>query len=137
MSSQKYGNVVHSRSMMKMKIEDIKHERIREILALEKLSDEDAIELTNELFKSTLITGCVDADGGTNFVLIWDSENKPHLPLFTDLDEFNKIFSNYGEDVYPAAYRFADLLSVAREDLVINPASESLKLDPEIFRNDG
>ena len=123
--------------MMKMRIEEIKHERIREILALEKLSDEDAIELTNELFKSTLITGCVDADDGTNFVLICDSENKPHLPLFTDLDEFNKIFSNYGEDVYLAAYRFADLLSVAREDLVINPASESLKLDPEIFRNDG
>lgn len=137
MSSQQFGSAVHSRFMMKMRIEDIKHERIREILALEKLSDEDAVELTNELFKSTLITGCVDADDGTNFVLICDSENKPHLPLFTDLDEFNKIFSNYGEDVYPAAYRFADLLSVAREDLVINPASESLKLDPEIFRNDG
>lgn len=137
MSSQQFGSAVHSRFMMKMRIEEIKHERIREILALENLSDEDAVELTNELFKSTMITGCVDADDGTNFVLIWDSENKPHLPLFTDLDEFNKIFSNYGEDVYPVAYRFGDLLSVAREDLVINPASESLILDPEIFRNDG
>lgn len=85
MSSQQFGSAVHSRFMMKMRIEEIKHERIREILALEKLSDEDAVELTNELFKSTLITGCVDADDGTNFVLIWDSENKPHLPLFTDL----------------------------------------------------
>ena len=119
---------------MNMQIEEIKHERLRELLNLENLTDDDASEIWEELFKSTLITGCVDADDGTNFVLIWNSDNKPHLPLFTDLDEFKKIFADYKEDVYPAAYHFTDLLKVAKEDWVLNPASESLVLDPEMFK---
>ena len=81
-----------------------------------------------------MIVGCVDADDGTSFVLIWDNDKKPHLPLFTDIDEFKKIFENYSGDVYPQAFDFADLVDAAKDDLVINPASESLVLDLETIK---
>ena len=108
---------------------------LREFLHEKELSQEDLIEFSAKLLKSIMITGCVDADDGTNFVLIWNNENKPHLPLFTDIDEFKKIFDNYKEDVYPQAYKFTDLIKVAKDDFVINPASESLVLNPEMFNH--
>ena len=117
-----------------LEIEDIRNDDLRELLDKKEFSQEDANEFGEKLLKSIMITGCVDADDGTNFVLIWDNENKPHLPLFTDIDEFKKIFDDYNEDVYPQAYHFTDLVKVAKEDLVINPASESLVLNPEIFK---
>ena len=115
-------------------IEDIRNDDVREFLHKKELCDDDAIEFGEKLLNSIMITGCVDADDGTNFVLIWNNENKAHLPLFTDIDEFKKIFDDYKEDVYPQAYHFTDLIKVAKEDLVINPASESLVLDPEMFK---
>ena len=115
----------------KLEITDIKNDRVRELLAKRDLSDD---ELNRELLSSIMIVGCVDAEGGKSFVLIWNNENKPYLPLFTDLDEFKKIFANHREDVYPDAYHFKDLISVAKEDLVINPASESFEFSPETFR---
>ena len=118
-----------------MQIEEIKHERLRELLNLENMTDDDASEIWEEFFKSTLITGCVDTDDGTNFVLIWDDENKPHLPLFTDIDEFKKIFDDYKEDVFPQSYYFTDLIKVAKRNLVINPASQSRVLDLEMFKD--
>jgi hypothetical protein len=117
-----------------IKIEDIKNEELRALLHKENLSDDDMAKFAETLMSSIMITGCVDADEGTSFVLIWDSENKPHLPLFTDLDEFEKIFSKHKEDVYPQAYHFMDLVKVAKGDFVINPASESLKLNSEMFK---
>ena len=66
--------------------------------------------------------------------LIWDDNKKSHLPLFTDIEEFKKIFEKYSDDVYPQAYYFADLVKVAKVDFVINPASESLILSPEVFK---
>lgn len=115
-------------------IADIRNDRLRQLIKQENLSEEEFDEFTMALLSSVMIAGCVDAYDGTNFVLIWNDENKPHLPLFTDLDEFKKIFSNYKEDVYPQAYHFRDLTKVAKENLVINPASESFVLDPEIFK---
>ena len=118
----------------KMNIEDIHHDRIRELLKKRgNLSEEELAEFSDELFKSTLITGCVNTDDGTGFALIWDNENVAHMPLFTDIEEFEKIFSEYDE-IFPQAYHFTDYLKIAKEDFVINPASESLKLDPEMFR---
>lgn len=117
-----------------VEIEDVKNDKLRELLKQKDLSEVDVKELGNMLLSSVMIVGCVDADDGTNFVLIWNNENKPHLPLFTDLDEFKKIFSNHKEDVYPQAYHFKDLVKTANEDLVINPASESLVLDSEMFK---
>lgn len=119
---------------IKIEIEDIKNDDLREFLHRKELSQEDANEFGEKLLKSIMITGCVDTDDGTNFVLIWNNENKPHLPLFTDIGEFKKIFDNHKEDVYPQAYQFTDLVKVAKEDLVINPASESLVLNPEMFK---
>lgn len=118
----------------KIEIEDIRNDELREFLHKKELSQEDVNEFGEKLLKSVMITGCVDASDGTNFVLIWNNENKPHLPLFTDIDEFKKIFDNHREDVYPQAYKFTDLIKVARENLVINPASESLVLNPEMFK---
>ena len=117
-----------------LEIEDIRNDDLREFLHKKELSQEDTDEFGEKLLKSIMIIGCVDTDDGTNFVLIWNDENKAHLPLFTDIDEFKKIFANHKEDVYPQAYRFADLMKVADENLVINPASESLVLDPKIFK---
>ena len=37
-------------------------------------------------------------------------------------------------DVYPQAFDFADLVDAAKDDLVINPASESLVLDLETIK---
>ena len=102
--------------------------------AKKDLSDEELAEFGERLLSSVMITGCVDADEGRSFVIIWDDNDKPHLPLFTDLDEFDKIFDEYKQDVYPQAYHFRDLIRVAKEDVVINPASESLKLDPEMLK---
>ena len=99
------------------------------------LDNGDLDELKEELLNSIMITGCVEADDGTNFVLIWDDENKPHLPLFTDIDEFKKIFDDYKEDVFPQSYYFTDLIKVAKRDLVINPASQSRVLDLEMFKD--
>lgn len=110
---------------------DIKPDELRELMAKKDLDDDELIEA---LMSSQMIVGCVDADEGTSFVLIWDDNKKSHLPLFTDIEEFKKIFENYAEDVYPQAYYFSDLIRVAKDDLVINPASESLVLNPESFK---
>lgn len=110
---------------------DIRPDGLREIMAKEDL---DGDELVEKLMSSQMIVGCVDADDGTSFVLIWDNDKKPHLPLFTDIDEFKKIFENYSGDVYPQAFDFADLVDAAKDDLVINPASESLVLDLETIK---
>lgn len=116
-------------------ISDIRNDEIRELLRQDSLSEDKLNEFGEKLLTSIMITGCVDADDGTNFVLIWDDDNKPHLPLFTDIDEFKKIFNNYERDIYPQAYQFKDLVNVANENIVINPASESIILNPEMFKN--
>lgn len=117
----------------KMEIEDIRNDELREFFHKKELSQGDAKQWGVNLIKSILIIGCVDTEEGTNFVLIWNDKNKPYLPLFTDIDEFKKIFDDYDEDVYPQAYHFKDIVKVAKEDLVINPASESLVLDQDMF----
>ncbi len=114
-------------------IEDVENKRLRQLL--EDLSDDTIGEFSQRLLSSVMITGCVDADDGTNFVLIFNKDKKPHLPLFTDLDEFKKIFDDYKTDVYPQAYHFTDLVKTAKEDMVINPASESFVLNPEMFKS--
>lgn len=116
-------------------IGDIRNDDLKEFLHRKDVSEEEVNEFGEKLLKSVMITPCVDADGRTNFVLIWNKENKPHLPLFTDIDEFKKMFDNHREDIYPQAYHFIDLVKVAEEDLVINPASESLVLDSEMFKD--
>ena len=110
---------------------DIKPDPLRELLAKKDIKDD---ELKEALMSSQMIVGCVDADEGTSFVMIWDDNKKSHLPLFTDIEEFKKIFEKYSDDVYPQAYYFADLVKVAKVDFVINPASESLILSPEVFK---
>lgn len=113
---------------------DIRNDEIRELLRQDSLSEDKLNEFGEKLLTSIMITGCVDAEG-TNFVLIWDDDNKPHLPLFTDIDEFKKIFNNYERDIYPQAYQFKDQVNVANENIVINPASESIILNPEMFKS--
>ena len=114
-------------------IADIKNDKLRELLQQKELSEEGLKEFSEELLSSIMITGCVDAEDGTNFVLIWDNDKKPHLPLFTDIDEFKKMFDGYKDDIYPKAYHFTDLIKVIKENIVINPASESFVFDPEMF----
>ena len=80
-------------------------------------------EFKKEIGKSTLIIPCIEADDGINVVIIGDKDNKAHLPLFT-----------YVDDVFPQAYYFKDLLKVAREDFVINPSTESVIINPEMFK---
>ena len=113
-------------------INNIKNDEIRELLHQETLSDDELNEIGEKLLASIMIVGCVNADDSTNSVLIWD--DTPHLPLFTDIDEFKKIFNDYKEDIYPQAYKFEDLVKVSNENIVINPASESIKLNPKILK---
>ncbi|WP_405307546.1 SseB family protein [Methanobrevibacter sp.] len=110
---------------------DFKPDSLKELLAKKDINDD---ELKEALMSSQMIVGCVDAEEGTSFVMIWDDNKKSHLPLFTDIEEFKKIFEKYSDDVYPQAYYFADLVKVAKDDFVINPASESLILSPEVFK---
>ena len=110
---------------------DFKPDSLKELLAKKDINDD---ELKEALMSSQMIVGCVDAEEGTSFVMIWDDSKKSHLPLFTDIEEFKKIFEKYSDDVYPQAYYFADLVKVAKDDFVINPASESLILSPEAFK---
>ena len=113
-----------------VEIDEIRHDELRELLAGDLTGMEFKIELAN----STLIVPCVEAEDGVNFVLIWNDEKKDHLPLFTDIDEFEKMFKDYSEDVFPQAYYFKDLLKAAKEDFVINPASESAVIGLEMFK---
>lgn len=110
---------------------DFKPDSLKELLAKKDINDD---KLKEALMSSQMIVGCVDAEEGTSFVMIWDDNKKSHLPLFTDIEEFKKIFEKYSDDVYPQAYYFADLVKVAKDDFVINPASESLILSPEAFK---
>ena len=105
------------------------------MLHQDSLSEDKLNEFSEKLLTSIMIIGCVDADDGTNFVLIWNDDNKPHLPLFTDIDKFKKIFNNHERDIYPQAYQFKDLVNVANENIVINLTSESIILNPEMFKN--
>jgi hypothetical protein len=118
----------------KLGIADIRNDRLKELLSKKDLSEDELTEFGERILSSIMITGCVDNDDGTSFVLIWNNEDEPHLALFTDIDEFKKIFDDYREDVYPAAYHFIDVAKVAKENMVINPASQSLVLNPEIFK---
>ena len=118
-------------NLFKQEIDEIRNDDLRELLGGDVTSMEFKIEIAN----STLIVPCVEADDGVNFVLISDEEKKAHLPLFTDIEEFEKMFKDYSADVFPQAYYFKDLLKVAREAWVINPASESLVLNPEMFKD--
>ena len=112
------------------KIDDIQHERLRELLKTKDVSDS---ELRDELFKSNLIVPFVRRDGELAFALIW-KDNQPHLPIFTDLEAFDKVFSNHKGDVFPDAYPFKDILMFAKEDLVINPGIESFEFSPDVFK---
>ena len=119
-----------SQFQVELTIEDIRNDELKRLL------DENDVgeKLADGLLSSVMIVPCVRAEDGTNFVLIWDGDNNHHLPLFTDIDEFKRMFDEYREDVFAQAYHFTDLLKVARESFVINPASHSLVIDPEMFK---
>ena len=106
------------------------NDKLKELLKQKPSCDDELKEI---LLSSVMIVGCIDADNGANFVLIWDNDQKPHMPLFTDIDEYKKMFGD-NADIYPNECNFIDLINVAEENLVINPASESLILNPDIFR---
>ena len=114
-------------------ISNINNDNLRQLINREHC-DDNIREIIEELSKSIMIAGCVDVDDKTNFVLIWNEDDKAFLPLFTDIDEFKKIYADYEQDVYPGTYYFKDLLSVAEGDFVINPASESLELSLDLFK---
>lgn len=103
------------------KIPDIKNEKLRELL------QNNPDELYYELRDSVLITACSHGDDGKHYVCTYDKDDNPYLPLFTDLDEFNKVFSR-DEEVYPEAYNFCKLVKFTDDDFMINPATESVAI---------
>lgn len=105
------------------------------VIELLKKKDLSKEEFDEKLSKAVMIIGCVDDGDSTNFVLIWDEEKKPHLPLFTDLDEFQKMFKDHDE-IYPAGYHFGDLIENAKGDFVVNPESDSIVFNPKDFKRD-
>lgn len=103
------------------RIKDIKNEKLREIL------QNNPDELYCELTDLTLITACSHGDDGKYYVCTYDADDNPYFPLFTDLDEFNKVFNRDGE-VYPEAYKFYRVLKFADDNFMINPATESVAI---------
>ena len=60
-----------------------------------------------------------------------DENDNIYVPLFSDLDEFKKVFGNVHE-VYSQSYTFSRSLEFFKDDLVINPATESVFLIQKI-----
>ena len=81
-----------------------------------------------------MITACSHGDGGKYYVCIYDEDDNPYFPLFTDLEEFNKVFSRDGE-VYPEAYNFCRLVKFTDDDFMINPATESVAIPLKDLKN--
>ncbi len=103
------------------RIKDIKNEKLR------KLLQNNPDELYYELRDSVLITACSHGDDGKHYVCTYDSDDNPYFPLFTDLNEFNKVFSR-DREVYPEAYKFYRVLKFTDDDFMINPATESVAI---------
>lgn len=103
------------------RIKDIKNEKLR------KLLQNNPDELYYELRDSVLITACSHGDDGKHYVCTYDKDDNPYFPLFTDLEEFNKVFSRDAE-VYPEAYKFYRFVKFTDDDFMINPATESVAI---------
>lgn len=103
------------------KIPDIKNEKLR------KMIQNNPDELNCELTDSVLISAWADLDYGKHYVRTYDKDDNPYFPLFTDLEEFNKVFSR-DEEVYPEAYNFCRLEKFTDDDFMINPATESVAI---------
>lgn len=74
-----------------------------------------------------LITPWVDKELGPANEFTFDENDNIYVPLFSDLDEFKKVFGN-AREVYPQSYTFSRSLGFFKDDLVINPATESVFL---------
>ncbi|WP_407411070.1 SseB family protein [Methanobrevibacter sp.] len=106
------------------KIKDIENGKLRQILQNEFSED----ELYSEIKDLPLISPWVDEESGPAHEFTYDKNDNEYFPLFTDLDEFEKVFGN-DKNVYPQAYTFSRSAELTKDDMVINPASESVFLN--------
>ena len=105
------------------RIKDIKNEKLRQLLQNDFTED----ELYQEINDLPLITPWVDEEQGPAYEVTYDKNDNLYVPLFTDLDEFKMVFGNDNE-VYPQAYTFSRYVEFLKDDLVINPATESVAI---------
>ncbi|MBE6498076.1 MAG: SseB family protein [Methanobrevibacter sp.] len=109
------------------RIKDIKNEKLRQLLQSDFTED----ELYTELMDLPLITPWVDKELGPANEFTFDENDNIYVPLFSDFDEFKKVFGNVHE-VYSQSYTFSRSLEFFKDDLVINPATESVFLIQKI-----
>ena len=114
------------------KIKDIENEKIRQMLKNEFSED----ELYSELKDLPLISPWIDEESGPAHEFTYDKNDNEYFPLFTDLDEFEKVFGN-DREVYPQAYTFSRSAELSKEDMVINPASESVFINRKDMLREG
>jgi hypothetical protein len=105
------------------RIKDIENEKLRQLLQSDFTED----ELYAELMDLPLITPWVDEELGPANEFTFDENDNIYVPLFSDLEEFKKVFGN-AREVYPQSYTFSRSLEFFKDDLVINPATESVFL---------
>ena len=79
----------------------------------------------------TVIVPTASNDDHQNFVSLSDGENKSFIPVFSSIDEFKKIFKD--GNAYPQVFNIKDVINISKENLILNPASESLIIDREEF----
>lgn len=91
------------------------------------LSDDYIFKM--ELAYSTFIVPTFQVDERRAISLL---ENR-FIPLFTDIAEYEKCYGDNG-NLTPIAYDFDYILS-ANADMIINPESEGVFIDADLFRN--
>lgn len=125
-----------------MKIETITHNHLRKILEDNyefvrndgDISDEDFEMLLYELFYSTLIVPSSRVDGEVFPILIGDDNGNSFMPLFTDLAEYEKAFSNR-ENIHPIVSDFDTYMNLGIDGIVINPTCEQFSFSSKAFKD--
>ena len=110
-----------------MRLEDITHNHLKKLFEDKTKVDDEIIY--QELDYSTLIAPTFNREG-MDFLYLMGEKDSKFIPLFTDLDEYNKIFAD--SDLVAQFHDFDYYLS-AGVDLIINPASIGAKINLKEF----
>lgn len=122
-----------------MKIPMTRHEHLKTLmedilLNDNKMSEDTTIRLINELRYSSLIIPARSENGTLNFI-IYDIDGLSYTALFTDRDEFNRIYRS--SDVKALENPFEVYQNIIKlkgiDGFIINPASQNYIIEKELI----